>query len=159
MWYICNKNIKFLLISEKKVPLWVTYSEMSLHNNIFPIMLTFSLFNYNLPLHKMLCHCYHSCYFSWSLKMLTLRASLGAQWIRIPLPRQGKQVRTLVWEDPTCRRATKPMHHNYWACALELTSHNYWAHVPQLLKPRHLEPVLCNKRSYHNEKPADCNKE
>ena len=38
-------------------------------------------------------------------------------------------------EDPTCCRATKPVHHNYWACALEPTSHNYWAHVLQLLKP------------------------
>ena len=25
---------------------------------------------------------------------------------------------------------------------------------PQLLKPAHLEPVLHNKRSHHNEKPA-----
>ena len=30
-------------------------------------------------------------------------------------------------EDPTCHRATKPLHHNYWACALEPTSHNYWS--------------------------------
>ena len=46
-----------------------------------------------------------------------------------------------------------PVRHNYWACALEPTSHNYWGHVPQLLKPTHLEPVLCNERSHHNEKP------
>ena len=26
----------------------------------------------------------------------------------------------------------------------------------QLLKPAHLEPVLCNKRSHLNEKPTDC---
>ena len=44
-------------------------------------------------------------------------------------------VRFLVWEDPTCRRAAKPMHHNYWACALEPGGHNYWAHMLQLLKP------------------------
>ena len=48
---------------------------------------------------------------------------------------QGTWVRSLVWEDPPCRGATKPMHHNYWACALGSASHNYWAHVPQLLKP------------------------
>ena len=58
------------------------------------------------------------------------------QWLRIRLPMQGTQVRSLVWEDPTCRGATKPVHRNYWACALEPTSHNYWAHVLQLLKPR-----------------------
>ena len=67
-------------------------------------------------------------------------ASLVAQWLRIRLPRQGTRVRSLVREDPTCRGAAKPVHHNYWACALEPVSHNYWAHVPQLLKPACLEP-------------------
>ena len=67
---------------------------------------------------------------------------------------QGTQVRALVREDPTCRRATKPVRQNYWACAREPASHNYWAHVPQLLKPARLEPVLHNKRSHRNEKPA-----
>ena len=98
-------------------------------------------------------------------------ASLVAQWLRIHLPVQGTRVRALVWEDPTGRGATKPVHHNYWAraleptgrnywaCALEPTSHNYWARVPQLLKPVHLEPLLCNKRSHHNEKPAHRNEE
>ena len=46
-----------------------------------------------------------------------LRASLVAQWLRICLPMQGTRVRALVWEDPTCRGATKPVSHNYWACA------------------------------------------
>ena len=73
------------------------------------------------------------------------RTSLVAQWLRIHLPTQGTCVRVLVQEDPTCRRATKPMHHNYWACALEPASHNYWARMPQLLKPAHLEPMLHNK--------------
>ena len=41
------------------------------------------------------------------------RASLVAQCLRIRLPMQGTQVQALVWEDPTCRGATKPMHHNY----------------------------------------------
>ena len=54
----------------------------------------------------------------------------------------GARVRGLGREDPTCHGATKPMHHNYWACALEPTSHSDWAHVPQLLKPACLEPVL-----------------
>ena len=76
---------------------------------------------------------------------MTKGASLVVQWLRIRLPMQGTRVRALVWEDPTCHRSTKPMHHNYWACALQPTSHNYWAHVPQLLKPACLEPVLRNK--------------
>ena len=60
---------------------------------------------------------------------------------------QKTRVQALVQEDPTCRRATKPVRHNYWACALQPVRHNYWARVPQLLKPVRLEPVL------HNEKP------
>ena len=39
--------------------------------------------------------------------------SLVVQWLRIRLPVQGTRVRALVQEDPTCRRATKPVHHNY----------------------------------------------
>ena len=40
-------------------------------------------------------------------------ASLVAQWLRICLPMQGTWVRALVWEDPTCRGATRPVSHNY----------------------------------------------
>ena len=71
---------------------------------------------------------------------------------------EGTWVWALVQEDPTCRGATKPVHHNYWACTLEPESHNYWARVPQLLKPSHLEPMLRNKGSHRNEKPAHRNK-
>ena len=40
-------------------------------------------------------------------------ASLVVQWLRIRLPMQGTQVRALVWEDPTCRGATRPVSHSY----------------------------------------------
>ena len=63
---------------------------------------------------------------------------------------QGTRVQSLVWEDPACHGATKPVRHNYWACALEPMSHNYWAHKLQLLKPARLEPVIHNKRSHRN---------
>ena len=43
----------------------------------------------------------------------TLRASLVAQWLRVCLPMQGTRVRALVWEDPTCCGATRPVSHNY----------------------------------------------
>ena len=62
-----------------------------------------------------------------------LWTSLVVQWLRICLPMQRAWVQALVWEDPTCHRATK------------LMCHNYWARVPQLLKPTHLEPMLRNK--------------
>ena len=95
---------------------------------------------------------------SVSIRMIP-GTSLVAQWLRICLPMQGTWVRALVQEDPTCRGATKPVRHNYWACALKPACHNYWAHVPQLLKPVSLEPVLHNKRSHRNEKPMHCNEE
>ena len=56
--------------------------------------------------------------FCFSFKKI-LGTSLVAQWLRIHLPMQGTWVRSLVREDPTCRGATKPVRHNYWACALE----------------------------------------
>ena len=40
-------------------------------------------------------------------------ASLVAQWLTICLPMQGTRVRALVWEDPTCCGATRPVSHNY----------------------------------------------
>ncbi|KAJ8784423.1 hypothetical protein J1605_008267 [Eschrichtius robustus] len=39
--------------------------------------------------------------------------SLVAQWLRIHLPMQETRVQALVREDPTCRGATKPVHHNH----------------------------------------------
>ena len=47
------------------------------------------------------------------LKKIHSGASLVAQWLRICLPMQGTRVRALVWEDPTCRGATRPVSHNY----------------------------------------------
>ena len=51
------------------------------------------------------------------LKQVTIKTgggtSLMVKWLRIRLPTQGTQVRALVWEDPTCRGATKPVRHNY----------------------------------------------
>ena len=87
------------------------------------------------------------------------RVSLVAQRLRIRLPMQGTRVRALVREDPTSRGATKPVRHNYWACALEPASHKYLACVPPLLKPRRLEPMLHNNRSHRDEKPAHHNKD
>ena len=86
------------------------------------------------------------------------RTSLVAQGLRIHLPMHGTWVRALVREDPTCRRATKPVHHNYWACDLEPASHNYWAHAPQLLKPVCLEPVLPTREATAMRSPRTAKK-
>ena len=47
------------------------------------------------------------------LKNRALWASLVAKWLRVCLLMQGTQVRALVWEDPTCRGAARPVSHNY----------------------------------------------
>ena len=78
-------------------------------------------------------------------------ASLVVQWLRIRLPMPGTQVPALVWEDPTCRRAK--------ARASQLLSLHSRACEPQLLKPTCLEPVLRNKRSHRNKKPAHRNEQ
>ena len=93
-----------------------------------------------------------STYYSFPAIKSHVRASLVAQWLRIRLPMQGTRVQALVWEDPTCRGATKPMHHNYWACALKPACHNYWS-------PHTQSPCSATKRSHRSEKPAHHNKE
>ena len=47
------------------------------------------------------------------LQEVVLGASLVVQWLRICMLMQGTRVRALVWEDPTCCGATRPVSHNY----------------------------------------------
>ena len=61
----------------------------------------------------------------------------GGSVVKNPPALEGDTGSTLIWEDPTCRRTTKPVCHNYWACALEPRSRDCWAHIPWLLKPEH----------------------
>ena len=81
--------------------------------------------------------------------------SLVAPWLRIRLPMQGTQVWSLVQEDTTCCRAAKPVRHNYWACALEPGE----VRCRKYFSSHALEPVLCNKRSHCNQKPAATTRE
>ena len=55
---------------------------------------------------------YHTYVLCRSLKS-EVRASLVAQWLRICLPMQATRVRALLWEDPTCHGAPRPVSHNY----------------------------------------------
>ena len=70
----------------------------------------------------------------YGVKKYLSGAFLVAQWLRIHLPVQETQVQSLLQEDPTCLRATKPMYHNCGAGALE--------------------PMDLSKRSRCNEKPV-----
>ena len=67
----------------------------------------------------------------------TCRTPQWSSGLRIHLPMQETQVPSLAQEYPTYHKATKPVHLNYWTCALE--------------------PFRCNKRSHGNEKPTHQN--
>ena len=49
--------------------------------------------------------------------------------------------------NPTCHGATKPVCHNYWACALEPMRHNYWARVPRAHTPQQEKPPQWEARA------------
>ena len=90
------------------------------------------LWGYELNKLNVLTHSKEVYYFvlgrsTWLYLKKCFGTLLVAQWLRICLPMQATRVRALLWEDPTCCGATKPVRHNYWACALEPTSHNYWS--------------------------------
>ena len=83
---------------------------------------------------------------TWSAKskVYNLRTSLVFQWLRIHLPMKGERAWSLVWEDSSCCRATKPMCHNYWS-----TCCNCWSQ--HALKP------MLYRWGHHNEKLVQCN--
>ena len=93
-------------------------------------------------------------------------------WIRIYLLVLETQVWSMVPEDSTCLRSTKPMH-NYWAHTLKPMNCNYQTHLLQLLKPAcsraHrlqllslyaaiTESVRCSYRNPHALGPVNCNR-
>ena len=67
---------------------------------------------------------------------------------------QGTRVQALVREDPTCRGATKPVHHDYWARKPQLLSPRATttearvprAHAPQQEKPPQWEAHAPQRR-------------
>ena len=79
---------------------------------------------------------------------------------------QGTQVGALVQEHPTCREATKPVRHNYWACTLEPVSHNYWsqwattteAHAPRARALQQEKPPQWEARAQQQRPNAAKNK-
>ena len=63
---------------------------------------------------------------SQSLKVM-LRANLVGQWLRTCFARQETPVWSLIWEDPTCLKASKPVRRNCWVHTLEPICCNYWS--------------------------------
>ena len=78
---------------------------------------------------------------------------------------QEAQVWSLVQEDPMCNGATKPVGHNYWACALEPGRHVYRVLSPHVLEPVHIATreqlqltVIREKPERSSEDPAQPSK-
>ena len=69
-----------------------------------------------------------------SLKMGVQGTSPVVQWLGVCLPVQGKQVQSLVLEDPTFCAAAKPVSCSRWAGVLQ--------------------PEARSKRGHHSEKPS-----
>ena len=59
------------------------------------------------------------------------RLSMFPWWLSSSLPASAGDMGS-IQNNPTCHRATEPMHCSYWA--LEPESCSYWAHVPELQK-------------------------
>ena len=49
----------------------------------------------------------------WLLPTVSINVGWTCLVVKIHLPLQETWVLSLIQEDPTCRRATKPMHHSY----------------------------------------------
>ena len=65
---------------------------------------------------------------------------------------QGTRIQSVVHEDPTCGEATKPMCHNYWACALEPKNHDYWAHASRAHAQQGEKPMQWEARTAQPER-------
>ena len=69
---------------------------------------------------------------SWNHKANFVKtgAKFGLPWLpsgkEFCLTVKGTQVQPLIQDDSTCHGATKPVHHNHWACALEPMGHSSW---------------------------------
>ena len=69
---------------------------------------------------------------------------------------QGTRVRALVQEAPTCHRAIKPTHHNYWACEPQLLSPRATtteARTPRARALQQEKPPQWEARAHRNEDP------
>ena len=81
----------------------------------------------------------------------------GGAVIKNPPANAGNTVRSLIQEDPTCHGATKPVCHNYWACALQPASHSYWARAPRARAPQEEPPQWEARAPQRRVAPAHCN--
>ena len=156
IWNICVKGciehfytclqlfISLKLYSNEKFTLWAPLNRILVLYMLFHITREGYRFfpNYHPSLYPK--HLISSIFliYSGSFKKY-LRTSLVFQWLRICLPMQPTPAWSLLWEDPMCRRATKPMHS-------ESVNHN-WRADPTPLRQRKPE---CSQKEKHISKPS-----
>ena len=89
-------------------------------------------------------------FFSWNFK--NLHMGLGGSVVK-NLPANTKDTGSIPDpRRPPCHGATKPVHYNYWACALEPRNHSYWSlHT--------LEPVLATREATAMRSPHAATRE
>ena len=73
----------------------------------------------------------------YHIKDRTRGTSLAVQGLRIHLPTQGTQALSLVWEDPKCHGANKPV-----ATTTEARPPETMLHKTEASTPRHTAPLL-----------------
>ena len=96
----------------------------------------------------------------WSLKNAKFQTPLVVQWVGVHLPMQGTQVPSVLWEDPTCHRATKalqqtpkPVLQSLRAAITQPTCCSYWSPLTTEPVPhKRSHGMHCNARAA----PAPC---
>ena len=132
----------------------IDLSFFSKENNVFSFF-----WGTHCAYHEIIYIVLDTIYIGWIKLFQIYWASLVAQWLRIHLPMQGTQVQALGQEGPTCHGETKPVRHNYWACALEPANHNYLspcattteAHVPRARALQQEKPLQSEAHAPQNE--------
>ena len=102
-------------------------------------------------------HCLHSNSHYW-IYIVALKIKirthywtyLVVQWLRIPLPMQRIQVRSLGWEDSICCRAIKSMRHNYWSLCIATRESAYAVTKTQHSQKNKLNKLCFSLLKKHN---------
>ena len=124
-WY-ANKNLSIGSSGGLRMPWFVESANFYVLNPAWWIS-SYNMRSKNSDVLKWLVAPAHGCLMSLhnAQKYIKHRDFPGGPVVEDPPADAGTQVQSLVQEDSTCLRATKPMCHNYWAL------------MPQSVKPMH----------------------
>lgn len=124
---VCRRIKKWELASNKIFSNRVILSVSWPFPFLFTTAYSATSFSELITIMSLIPHISHFLSQIFALRLYHSRASQVVWWLRSHLPIQETRVRFLIRNDPTCQRATKSMHHSYWACLLEPRSYNSWS--------------------------------